>query len=114
MENWILEERIKDEQNEFCVCGCGERENIQDGLIVQNEYTGEYFIATKINLWQSRLQEWKDALRIGNGKTDKPCPMPLQHIMFRPNALGYKALNRKEAEVAEFSLPFIPDVKQNQ
>lgn len=97
--------------NEHFRCDCGQfhdlsqesifcpEENLQDGLIVERDYDKKRFIATKDDLWRTRLDEWRK-------DTSKPCPMPLQHIMFRPGALHYHALNRKSKEVAEFSLPF--------
>ena len=57
------------------------RKNVHN-MVVQSQYSGEYFIATSDEDWQTRLANWKRE-HLLNPKTTTPCPMPVGHLMFK-------------------------------
>ena len=51
-------------------------------MVVQDTYTGGYFVATRDVDWERRLASWKHFYLL-DPKTNVPAPMPIGHIMFK-------------------------------
>ena len=52
--------------------------NLWSGRKAKSKHTGELFIETPINQWDTRVKIWKQNL----DNDACPCPMPEGHIMF--------------------------------
>lgn len=53
-----------------------------NNMMVQDTYTGDYFVATNDKDWAARLANWKH-FHLLDPKTSVPAPMPVGHIMFK-------------------------------